>query len=102
MKPSRDIARLIEIMAALRKPGSVCLWDLEQTFATIGPYTLEEAFEVVELSDARLRRLNSLCSLSDDELSPAALAVRVELADCARTLVAGGRWAGARASHHES
>lgn len=62
----------------------------------------EDAFEVAELSDARLRRLNSLCSLSDNELSPAALAVRVVLADCARTLVAGGGWAGARSSHHES
>lgn len=62
----------------------------------------DQAFEVAELADARLRRLNSLCSLSDDELSPAALAVRVVLADCARTLVAGGGWAGARATHHGS
>ena len=48
MKPSRDIARLIEIMAALRKPGSGCPWDLEQSFATIAPYTLEEAYEVAD------------------------------------------------------
>jgi ATP diphosphatase len=48
MKPSRDIARLIEIMAALRTPGSGCPWDLEQTFATIAPYTLEEAYEVAD------------------------------------------------------
>jgi ATP diphosphatase len=48
MTPSRDISRLIEIMAALRTPGSGCPWDLEQTFATIAPYTLEEAFEVVD------------------------------------------------------
>jgi ATP diphosphatase len=46
VKPSRDIARLIEIMAALRTPGSGCPWDLEQTFRTIAPYTLEEAYEV--------------------------------------------------------
>ena len=39
MKPSRDIARLIEIMAALRTPGTGCPWDLEQNFATIAPYT---------------------------------------------------------------
>ena len=48
MKPSRDIARLIEIMAALRTPGSGCPWDLEQTFATIAPYTIEEAYEVAD------------------------------------------------------
>jgi ATP diphosphatase len=48
MTPSRDIARLIELMAALRTPGSGCPWDLEQTFATIAPYTIEEAYEVAE------------------------------------------------------
>jgi ATP diphosphatase len=48
VKPSRDIARLIEIMAALRTPGSGCPWDLAQTFQTIAPYTLEEAYEVAD------------------------------------------------------
>ena len=48
MKPSRDISRLIEIMAALRTPGSGCPWDLEQTFDSIAPYTLEEAYEVAD------------------------------------------------------
>ncbi len=48
MKPSRDIARLIEIMAALRAPGSGCPWDLQQTFETIAPYTVEEAYEVAD------------------------------------------------------
>jgi len=48
VKPSRDIARLIEIMAALRTPGTGCPWDLEQTFRTIAPYTLEEAYEVAD------------------------------------------------------
>ncbi len=48
MKPSRDIARLIEIMAALRTPGSGCPWDLEQSFQTIAPYTVEEAYEVAD------------------------------------------------------
>src|SRR6266705_390683 len=48
MKPSRDVARLIEIMAALRTPGSGCPWDLEQSFATIAPYTIEEAYEVAD------------------------------------------------------
>lgn len=48
MTPSRDISRLIEIMADLRTPVTGCPWDLEQTFATIAPYTLEEAYEVAE------------------------------------------------------
>ena len=48
MKPSRDVSRLIEIMAALRTPVSGCPWDLEQTFATIAPYTIEEAYEVAD------------------------------------------------------
>ncbi len=48
MKPSRDIARLLEIMAQLRNPGSGCPWDLEQDFSTIAPYTIEEAYEVAD------------------------------------------------------
>ena len=48
MTPSRDIGRLIEIMAALRTPKTGCPWDLEQNFATIAPYTLEEAYEVAD------------------------------------------------------
>ena len=48
MTPSRDIGRLLEIMAALRTPGTGCPWDLAQNFATIAPYTLEEAYEVAD------------------------------------------------------
>jgi ATP diphosphatase len=48
VKPSKDITRLLEIMAALRTPGSGCPWDLEQTFQTIAPYMLEEAYEVAD------------------------------------------------------
>jgi ATP diphosphatase len=48
MTPSRDIDRLIEIMAALRTPRTGCPWDLEQNFATIAPYTIEEAYEVAD------------------------------------------------------
>src|SRR6185503_12018265 len=48
MDPSRDITRLIEIMAALRAPASGCPWDLLQTFETIAPYTLEEAYEFAD------------------------------------------------------
>jgi MazG family protein len=45
-KPSRDISELIEIMRRLRDPDGGCPWDREQTFATIAPYTIEEAYEV--------------------------------------------------------
>jgi nucleoside triphosphate diphosphatase len=48
MKPSRDISGLLEIMAALRTPQTGCPWDLEQNFATIAPYTIEEAYEVAD------------------------------------------------------
>jgi len=48
VKPSRDITRLLEIMAALRTPGTGCPWDLEQNFRTIAPCTLEEAYEVAD------------------------------------------------------
>jgi ATP diphosphatase len=43
-----DVARLLEIMAALRTPGTGCPWDLEQDFASIAPYTIEEAYEVAD------------------------------------------------------
>src|SRR6266478_2698021 len=66
MKPSRDIARLLEIMAALRTPGTGCPWDLEQNFSTIAPYTLEEAYEV---ADAIARGdLDDLCDELGDLL----------------------------------
>jgi len=48
MTPSRDIDRLLAIMAALRTPKTGCPWDLEQNFATIAPYTIEEAYEVAD------------------------------------------------------
>jgi nucleoside triphosphate diphosphatase len=48
VKPSRDIADLIAVMAALRTEGSGCPWDLAQNFETIAPYTVEEAYEVAD------------------------------------------------------
>ena len=44
----RPIDRLIAIMARLRDPEDGCPWDIEQTFATIAPYTVEEAYEVAD------------------------------------------------------
>jgi len=51
MKIHRDrepIEKLLEIMARLRDPNGGCPWDLDQTFATIAPYTIEEAYEVAD------------------------------------------------------
>ena len=48
MQPSRDIQGLIDIMAALRQPETGCPWDVVQTFETIKPYTIEEAYEVAD------------------------------------------------------
>jgi LysR family transcriptional regulator, regulatory protein for tcuABC len=53
-------------------------------------------FSWAEIADAQVRRVNAICSLSDDELSPAALAARVVLADCARELVTSKQWLGVK------
>lgn len=45
---TEPIAQLIEIMQRLRSPINGCPWDLEQTFETIAPYTIEEAYEVLD------------------------------------------------------
>ncbi len=45
---TKSIDRLLEIMARLRDPQSGCPWDVEQTFETIAPYTIEEAYEVAD------------------------------------------------------
>jgi MazG family protein len=42
------VAEILNVMARLREPGRGCAWDLEQTFATIAPYTIEEAYEVAD------------------------------------------------------
>lgn len=48
-----DVARLLEIMATLRDPAHGCAWDLEQTFETIAPFTIEEAYEVADAIERR-------------------------------------------------
>jgi ATP diphosphatase len=51
MTASPDLPRLLDIMARLRDPEHGCPWDLEQSFATIAPYTIEEAYEVAEAAE---------------------------------------------------
>lgn len=46
--PKGGMPRLIEIMARLRDPKTGCPWDIEQTYETIAPYTIEEAYEVAD------------------------------------------------------
>ena len=53
LSPEAELRRLLDIMAALRDPVTGCPWDKEQNFATIAPYTIEEAYEV---ADAIARR----------------------------------------------
>lgn len=48
VRPSRDVGGLIAIMKALRDPKTGCPWDVEQDFASIAPYTIEEAYEVAD------------------------------------------------------
>ncbi len=48
MTNEHPVFRLLEIMARLRAPVGGCPWDIEQTFATIAPYTIEEAYEVAD------------------------------------------------------
>ncbi len=46
--PKGGLPRLLAIMRALRDPATGCPWDIEQDFATIAPYTIEEAYEVAD------------------------------------------------------
>ncbi len=66
MEPSKDISRLIEIMAALRNPETGCPWDVEQDFESIKPYTLEEAYEVADAIERR--DMDDLCDELGDLL----------------------------------
>ncbi len=51
--PGAGIERLLEIMRRLRDPDSGCPWDIEQDFASIAPYTIEEAYEVADAIERR-------------------------------------------------
>jgi ATP diphosphatase len=66
MEPSKDISRLIEIMAALRNPQTGCPWDIEQDFESIKPYTIEEAYEVADAIERK--DMDDLCDELGDLL----------------------------------
>ena len=58
---ARNIDRLLAVMARLRDPDGGCPWDLEQSFATIAPYTIEEAYEVADAIEQ-----NDMAALKDE------------------------------------
>lgn len=90
----------IDSLAMLMDAVDAGLGATIQPWAALGRYAdAPDRFQLSEIADAQVRRLNSLCSLSDDELSPAGLAARVVLAGCARDLVQAGHWGGATLSH---
>ncbi len=66
MEASKDISRLIEIMEALRQPETGCPWDIVQTFETIKPYTIEEAYEVADAIERK--DMDDLCEELGDLL----------------------------------
>jgi len=51
LAPNGGLPRLLEIMARLRDPNTGCPWDIEQTYKSIAPYTIEEAYEVADAID---------------------------------------------------
>jgi nucleoside triphosphate diphosphatase len=61
MSEPSPIDRLLNVMAALRNPKGGCPWDIEQTFATIAPYTIEEAYEVADAIER-----NNMASLKEE------------------------------------
>lgn len=100
-----EVDSLAMVMAAVDAGLGATL----QPWAALGRYPdAAQRFQCARLTDAPARRVNLLCTLSDDELSPAALAARVVLLDCARSLLSDGRWFGATAlsavsdTHHTS
>jgi LysR family tcuABC transcriptional regulator len=68
-----------------------------QPWAALGRHPdAAQRFEIARITDKQVQRVNLLCSLSEDELSPAALAARVVLKDCVKSLIQTQAWTGAR------
>lgn len=97
----------IDSLAMLMEAVDAGLGATVQPWAAVARFPdVADRFGVARINDPDLQRVNHLCSLSGAELSPAALAARSVLADCARELVQQGRWTGARLTerlpgHHD-
>ena len=96
------LAAEIDSLALLMDAVDAGLGATLQPWAAVGRFAdAAQRFHLAALNDPLARRPNVLCSLSDDELSPAALAARVVLTDCARARVGAGHWMGTTLSHHD-
>lgn len=88
-----EVDSLSMLMAAV----SAGLGATLQPWAAVGRFPdAKQRFHLALITDADMKRRNLLCSLSDDEISPAALATRVVIVDCVRMLVSQAHWQGAR------
>jgi LysR family transcriptional regulator, regulatory protein for tcuABC len=95
-----QLAAEIDSLAMTMAAVEAGLGSTVQPWAALATFTglsdAAERFTWAEIADTQVRRVNAICSLSDDELSPAALAARVVLADCARELVTSKQWLGVK------
>ena len=91
-----QMAMEIDSLTLLMEAVDAGMGATVQPWSAVGMYRdAAERFQWSQIADDSVRRKAALCSLSDDELSPAALAARVVLMDCARQLVKSGDWVGA-------
>ncbi|KGG86945.1 MULTISPECIES: LysR family transcriptional regulator [Comamonas] len=92
-----QMAMEIDSLSLLMEAVAAGMGATVQPWSAVGMYRdAAERFQWSQIADDSVRRKAALCSLSDDELSPAALASRVVLMDCARQLVQSGGWVGAK------
>ncbi len=92
-----QLAAEIDSLAMTMAAVEAGLGSTVQPWAALAGLTdAAKRFTWAEIADTQVRRVNAICSLSDDELSPAALAARVVLADCARELVTSKQWLGVK------
>ena len=91
-----QMAMEIDSLTLLMEAVDAGMGATVQPWSAVGMYRdAAERFQWSQIADDSVRRKAALCSLSDDELSPAALAARVVLTDCAKQLVHSGVWRGA-------
>ena len=91
-----QMAMEIDSLTLLMEAVDAGMGATVQPWSAVGMYRdADQRFQWSQIADDSVRRKAALCSLSDDELSPAALAARVVLMDGARQLVQSGAWVGA-------
>lgn len=100
---SPNVVLEIDSLAMLMAAVDAGLGSTLQPWAAVGRFAdAAQRFRMAPISDAQVQRVNLLCSLAEDELSPAALATRLVLNHCVKTLVESGAWVGTTLSHHDS